>query len=122
MSFPDFASYFQGLKSNGFTIQHAVYWDSFGSWSIEFSSDQHRPHRLIWDGKDRWLILQCERPKSERTHFMPPEKLRMMSYIDGVQAQTWSEEDAWKDKWIGREQSDQTLEHALKELSSYRKR
>lgn len=118
MKFPDFSIYFEGLKSKGFTIQHAVYWDSFGSWSIEFSSDRNRRHRLIWDGKERWLTLQCERPESERTHSVAPEKLRRMNYIDGVQARTWSEEDAWKDEWTGREQSEQTLEHALKALSS----
>src|SRR4051794_32861681 len=116
MNFPDFACYFQDLKSAGVTIQHALYWDSFGSWSIEFSSDKHRQHRLVWDGRDRWLTLQCERPQSERTHFTPPEKLQRMNYMDGVTARTWSEEDAWKEKWVGREESEQTLENALKEV------
>jgi hypothetical protein len=117
MNFPDFTSYFEGLKSKVFTIQHAAYWDSFGSWSIEFYSDRNRRHRLIWDGRDRWLTLQYERPESERTHSVAPEELRRMNYIDRVQARTWSEEDDWKDKWIGRKQPEQTLGHALKALS-----
>lgn len=119
MSFPDFATCFQGLKAKSFTIQQAAYSDSFGSWWIEFSSKTLRPHRIIWNGRDRWLILQVERPESERTHRVSPEELRRMNYLDGVQARTWSDEDAWQDKWVAREQSEQTLENALKELSSW---
>jgi hypothetical protein len=118
MRFPDFACYFQDLKSAGFTILHARYTDCFGSWSIEFSSERHLQHRLIWDGRDRWLTLQSERPESERTHLISPEKLRKMNYMDGVTAKSWSDEDAWQVKWIGREEAEQTFEQVLKELSS----
>lgn len=118
MLFPKFALCFDELKSKGFTIQHAEYWDAFGSWLIEFSSKTTRPHRLVWDGHERWLVLQCERPQSEQKPPISPEALRQMSYEDGVIAQVSRKENAWKDKWIGHEEAEWSVDRAMEHLRS----
>ena len=119
MTFPDFGRSFEGLKSKGFTIHSAEYsGDAFGSWAIEFSSKAVRRHRLVWDGHERWLTLQGERPEGERTVRVAPEQLRRMSYEDGVIAYCGSKADAWEDRWVGYDETDRSLERALKELGS----
>lgn len=113
----DFAHFFEKLAVRGFTIRKAEYWnEAFGSWVIEFSSREVAPHRLSWDGRDRWLYLQCERPQSERKPSIPPDKLRTMSYEDGVFAKHSRDVDAWKDKWIGEDEREHSLDRALEHL------
>ena len=117
MALPQFVSFCEGLAARGFTVQRAEYWnDVFGSWTIEFSSPNVVQHRLSWDGRDRWLYLERERPENERKPAISSEQLRKMSYEDGVSALHSRQEDAWQDKWIGRDEADQSLDRALEEL------
>ncbi len=103
MTFNDFTRACEALAERGFTVEKAEYsHDAFGSWSVQFSSKRVPRHLLTWDGRDRWLILQCERPEDERTIRVTPEELRRMSYEDGATACAQREADAWQDKWIGR--------------------
>jgi hypothetical protein len=117
MTLDDFTRSIATLAKRGFTIDKALYWhEAFCSWSIQFSSKSVPPHLLNWDGKERWLILQCERPDNERTVRVTPEELRQMSYEDGAIAVAQREADEWRDKWIGRNAAEQSLEQALEEL------
>jgi hypothetical protein len=119
MTLNDFAQSCETLAQRGFTVERAEYWnEAFGSWSIQFSSKSVPQHLLSWDGRDRWLILQCERPEDERTIRVSPEELRRMSYEVGATTYAQREADAWQDKWIGRDEADQSLDQALKELGS----
>ena len=119
MTLDDFAHSCVALTDRGFIVENADYWHAaFGSWSIQFSSKKVRPHLLTWDGKDRWLILRCERLENERTIRVTPEALRSMSYEDGVTTYAQREADAWQDKWIGREEADQSLDRALEHLGN----
>lgn len=117
MTLDDFVRSCESLAERGFTVEKAEYWgEAFGSWSIRFSSKSIPPHVLNWDGRDRWLILQSARPENERTIHVAPENLRRMSYEDGVIAYAQREADAWQDKWIGRDEAEQSLDRALQEL------
>ena len=117
MTLDDFARSCEGLADRGFTVEKADYWHkAFGSWSIQFSSKSVPPHLLSWDGRDRWLILRSARPEEERTVRVAPEELRRMSYEDGVTTYAQREAEAWQDKWIGRDEADQSLDRALEEL------
>lgn len=118
MTLNDFARSCEALPEQGFTVEKAEYWDeAFGSWSIQFSSENVPPHLLTWDGRDRWLILQCQRPEKERTIRVTSEELRRMSYEDGATIHSQREADAWQDKWIGRDEADQSLGRALEQLT-----
>jgi hypothetical protein len=117
MTLNDFARSCEALAERGFTVEKAEYCDeAFGSWSIQFSLEDVPPHLLTWDGRDGWLILQCQRPENERTIRVTPEELRRMSYEDGATTHAQREADAWQDKWIGRDEADQSLDHALEQL------
>jgi hypothetical protein len=117
MTLNDFTRSIATLAERGFTVEKADYRDeAFGSWSIQFSSERVRPRLVIWDGRDRWLILQCELPENERTVRVTPEEPRQMSYEDGVTTYAQREADAWRDKWIGRDAADHSLDRALEEL------
>jgi hypothetical protein len=118
MNLHDFVRFCESLTAKGYTVRAAEYWGyAFGSWVIEFSSDGARPHRLAWDGRDRWLALQTERPERERQPPIAPEVLRQMSYEDGTMAQLRRKEDAWRDAWIGRDVAEQSLDRALEHLA-----
>lgn len=92
--FPNFLESFAGLERVGFTIRKAEYWGHvFGSWSIEFSSETVALHRLVWDRRERWLVLQCDPPADER--------------------------NLWNDRWTGREPCEWSLERALSELPGH---
>jgi hypothetical protein len=81
----------QLLRDTGFAIVKAAYWrESFGSWYVIVSSTPRR--RVIWDGRDGWLILQEETEERFRYEFV------------------------WHDAWIGRTSVDQTCEAALEAL------
>ena len=76
------------LANTDFDIHKAKYdGDCFGSWFIDLSAKNVALHRIIWDARDRLLIVQTNRGK-----------------------------DDWLDKWIGREPEQQTLERALAEV------
>jgi hypothetical protein len=113
----DFAHCCENLAARGFTVRKAEYCDeTFGSWVIEFSSKAIRPHRLTWDGRDCWLILEVERPEAERTGRISFEELRQMSYEDGVAAYVRGQSDEWTRKWTGKVEAEQSLDHALEQL------
>ena len=119
MTLDDFARSCESLTARGFDVEKAEYWgNAFGNWSIQFSTASDPPHRLIWDGRDRWLILERERPKNERTVLVTSEELQQMSYVDGATKYAQREADAWQDLWIGRNVAEQSLERALEELGS----
>lgn len=119
MTLNDFARSCETLAERGFTVEKAEYsHQAFGSWSIQFSSNSIPPHLLIWDGRDQWLILQSERLENERTIRVTPEELRRMSYEDGTTTYAQRKAEAWKDKWIGRQATEQSLDRALKELGT----
>jgi hypothetical protein len=59
----------------------------FGSWWLEVSRDGLPRQRVIWDGKDRWLIVQA-----------------------------LASSGSWMDKWVGRKKSEQSAEAALAAL------
>ena len=113
----DFSRFCTGLADNGFQLHVATYrGDAMGSWHIELSSKVIPKHRLIWEASDQWLILQSQRPERERTVRVKPAELHQMSYLDGKTAHSQLDEDAWKDKWIGRETAEQTLDELIRRL------
>jgi hypothetical protein len=83
---------------------------------MQFSSKTISPHLLLWDGKERWLILQGKRPENERTVRVTPKELRQMSYEEGAITVARREADEWRDKWIGRDAAEQSLDRALREF------
>jgi len=119
MSLRDFTSYCADLTAHEFTVHDAQYsGDAFGSWAIDFSSQHVSLHRLTWDGRDRWPILQEQRPNSERNERVTIEDIRRMNYVDGVVAKSHLDSNKWKDRWIGKGEAEQTLERVLQELDN----
>jgi len=58
----DFAKACELIAGAGFTIEEAYYQGRrFGSWTIEISSEGSKPRLILWDGRDRWIILQTQR-------------------------------------------------------------
>jgi hypothetical protein len=91
MNQSDFQRLQQLLSVNGFPILEANYSrDSFGSWHVTLSTTPRR--RVIWDGKDGWLILQ------EKTE------------------ERFGDDFVWRDLWIERTPADQTCEPAVEAL------
>ena len=119
MTLEDFAHSCGALLKRGFTVENAQYsHETSGSWSIEFSSKKAPPHMLTWDGRDRRLILQRQRPENERTIRITFEELRRMSYEDGATIYAQREADGWQDQWISRDEADHSLDRALEQLGS----
>ena len=58
---------------------------SFGSWLVEVEADP--PVRVLWDGKDNWLVVQ-----------------------------TAEHAGVWTDWWVGKEQSQQSAENAARKV------
>jgi len=57
----EFAQVVQQLEEAGLTIEEAKYFNrAFGSWDIEVSNAVGDRGLLIWDGRDRWIILQTQ--------------------------------------------------------------
>jgi hypothetical protein len=76
------------LRDAGFAIVEATYSrEAFGSWHIDVKSTPRR--RVIWDGKDGWLIVQEETEERFGYDFV------------------------WNDVWVGRVPVDQTCEAAV---------
>ncbi len=112
-----FTQFCVGLAERDFTIHTAEYaGDTFGNWFIVFSTKGVPKHRVTWDARDRWLILQLERPEGERTVRIKPAELQKMSYLDGMTARSQLVAEAWKDKWVGRDEVEQTLDQMLHHL------
>ena len=70
---------------------------AFGSWQISVVAGR-RPVRLIWDGRDGWLVVQ-----TAATVHSP-----------GRDAYDW------QDEWVGKAATDQTPEAALARVESLR--
>ena len=75
------------LTTVGFESTHEYNRKAFGSWYVEIASTP--PLRLVWDGKDGWLILQ------ERTDEM------------------FNGQPVWKDLEVIKSSAEQTPERAL---------
>jgi hypothetical protein len=53
----DIESFRVALSNAGYSVCAAAPHDeAFGSWQM--TVDTQRPSQLVWDGKDRWLILR----------------------------------------------------------------
>ena len=62
----DFARSCQLIEEARFTVKDAkCHGWVFGSWTIELSQDGHVPHLIVWDGRDRCMILQSHGPGEE---------------------------------------------------------
>ena len=76
------------FREASFSIDESQYEAKhFGSWWIELSRDGLPKQRVVWDGRDRWLIVE-----------------------------TFASSGSWMDKWIGRKASEQSAESALMQL------
>ncbi len=88
MNATDFADTEALLRHSGYTITAARYHSqAFGSWYIQVAATP--PLRVVWDGKDRWLILEEET------------------------TEVFNGSTVWRDLWIGKTRSDQTPRRAL---------
>ena len=84
----DFARACQQLEEAGFTIDEAKYFGRhFGSWTIEVSAEGLKPHLVVWDGRDRWIVLQVQGSGEE-----------------------------WVDEWVIREPEQDTIERIIGRL------
>ena len=84
------------LRGHGFTVEGAACDPAhFGSWWVSVA---HKPPlRIVWDGKDGWVVVQRE--TGERFQGRP----------------------VWEDVWIGRDRETQTVAlvvSKVQELSS----
>ena len=87
MNKSEFEATLRLLTSAGFESTHEYNRKVFGSWYIEVASTPLL--RVVWDGKDGWLILQ------ERTD------------------ETFNDQPVWKDMNVIKHSAEQTPEHAL---------
>jgi hypothetical protein len=84
----DFALACKKVEEAGFTIDAAAYHGRhFGNWTIELSSEGLKPHLIVWDGRDRWMVLQSHRGGEE-----------------------------WLDEWVVREPQHDTVEQIIARL------
>jgi hypothetical protein len=86
------------LAERGFTEDEVMPYtgDDFGSWAIALS---HAPRlRIVWDGKDGWVIIQWEGVGVPRPPGYSP----------------W--EVPWEDLWIGKQPEDVTPDAVVKAL------
>ena len=88
MNINDFCASCERVAGEGAEIAEATYnGQSFGSWFIEVPHKGRR-RRAVWDGKNRWLIIQSA-PQGD-----------------------------WTDDWIGREPDEQTVDQVVRRLLS----
>ena len=86
----------QLLNQSGFIIDEARFdHESFGSWFIYVGSNPRL--RIVWDGKDGWLIIQRETSK----------------IFNGLRI--------WEDLWVGRELCEQNPEIAADKVKGFAK-
>lgn len=82
------------LLSAGFDVDEASYHhDAFGSWLVGVRTVPR--HRVVWDGKDRWLVVQKET------------------------SGTFQGLPVWDDVWIERDAKDESSEQAVSKLSQF---
>lgn len=76
------------FRRAGFAVQESRFDEKcFGSWFIEVTREGLPRQRVVWDGKDGWLIVEA--------------------FASG---------GSWMDKWTGRKRNEQTPEAALCQL------
>jgi hypothetical protein len=86
---PDFDAFRERLEEASFRESEARRDEAaFGSWLIAL--DTEPPLRVVWDGNDRWLIVQAHR------------------------------DDKWRDERVIREDAEQTTEAVIRSLESLR--
>jgi hypothetical protein len=91
MNQDDFHRLQQLLRDTGFAVVDAACSGaSFGSWHVTVSTTPRR--RVVWDGRDGWLILQDETERPVRNNLI------------------------WHDVWIAKGLAEQTCEAALDAL------
>ena len=79
------------LSEEGFQVTQARYHArEFGSWYIVANATP--PVRILWDGKDGWLVVQTQSDESLKS---PPE---------------------WVDAWIERDRERQTLANLIRRI------
>ena len=82
------------LVAAGLKIDEAGYDPStFGSWLVAVHAMPR--HRLVWDGKDGWFIVQRETSRM----------------LNGLRV--------WKDLWIASEEKDLVVELAVNQLCQF---
>lgn len=88
MTEPDFRTTAELLKGEGFSTTERYDAEAFGSWLVEVKVDPRL--RVVWDGKDGWLIVQR----------------KTTELFDG--------QPVWDDLWVARDPDEQSPEAALK--------
>ena len=79
------------LTESGLAVESAHYnRASFGSWTITAATTPRL--RIVWDGKERVLVVQQETPE----------------FFNGL--------PVWQDLWIARDSAQQTPENALRAI------
>ena len=91
MNRSDFETMQRLLRDHGFVIGETQYSrESFGSWWVGVTTVPRQ--RVLWDGKDGWLIVQEETNERFQDSFM------------------------WRDVWVAKESTGQSCEAALEQL------
>lgn len=86
MNINDFCTACEWLAGERIQIHEASYYGrAFGSWFIDVSQDG-KLRRAVWDGRDRWLIIQSQQAND------------------------------WQDEWIGKDDLDHTVEQLITRL------
>jgi hypothetical protein len=86
----DFQRSQEALRNAGYEISAARYdGEIFGSWAIEVTREGLPRQQVVWDGKDGWLIVQA-----------------------------FASSGSWMEKWVGRKESERTVENALARLAT----
>ena len=88
MTEEDFRCSEELFRRAGFRVNDCRYEEEqFGSWWIELSREGLPRQRVVWDGREGWLLIEV-----------------------------FASSGTWMDKWIGREKSEQTASAALAQL------
>jgi hypothetical protein len=88
MTEDDFRQSQRLFRQAGFHVEKAQFDEkTFGSWWVELSRNGLPRQQVVWDGRDRWLIVQA-----------------------------FASSGSWMDKWVGRKKAEQTAVAALAQL------
>lgn len=83
-----FASACDRAIEAGLTIDDAAYNGRlFGYWSIDVSRKGLRPHRITWEGRDRWVVVEVQ-----------------------------ASDGSWSEKWTERKPTQQTVDEFIGRL------
>lgn len=86
---PDFDAFRDQLRAGGFRETESRNDEAaFGSWVIALDTDP--PQRVVWDGKERWLVVQARH------------------------------DNEWSDEHVMRHESEQTAEEVIASLGARR--